>query len=103
MDFVELFNSLCTVSSLNIATASMNCFPIQRVTFLIYVFKCKLKNPYDLLISKSSGRASLLAADACADFLQLKLYPRALAIENVAASVTRVLPLFLTRFAEAEV
>lgn len=98
MDVVEVFNSLCAVSSLNIATASINCFPIQRVTFL-YAFL----NPYKLLIPKSSGRALLLAANACTDFLQLKFCPRALTIKNVAASFTRVFPPFLTRFAEAEV
>lgn len=98
MDFEEVLNSLCAINSLNFATASMNCFPMQRVTFL-YTFL----NPYKLLISKSSRRASLLAADACTVFLQLKVFPRALAIKNVAASFTRIFPLFLTRFAEAKV
>lgn len=76
----------------------MNCFSVQRVTFL-YTFL----NRYKLLISKSSGRALLFAADACTVFLQLNVCPRALAIKNAAARFTRIFPPFLTRFAEAEV
>lgn len=97
MDFVEVFNSLCAVSSLNIATASMNCFSMQRV-FFIYILK-SLQT-----INLQVQWNSIAVCCRCLHcFPLVKNVSKGFGIENVAASFTRVFLPFLTRFAEAEV